>query len=158
MADAPLSPVTAPLQGGSTEEKLRLKILGCRRRGRKQDGPFDHSTGKGWVERTKGDYYDAIHVKKGRVIPMITETFGGIAPHSVNQVSRLAERTRGRRARDSTHYGASRTAHKDFFVHWTNRLGFSAQIGDVRAILKNVAGRKQQLIAGRLASGATCAA
>ena len=82
----------------------------------------------------------------------------GIAPHSVNQISRLAERTRGRRARDSTHYGASRTAHKDFFVHWTNRLGFSAQIGDVRAILKNVAGRKQQLIADRLASGATSAA
>ena len=82
----------------------------------------------------------------------------GISPHSVNQVSRLAERTRGRRAHDSTHYGASRTAFKDFFVHWTNRLGFSAQVGDARAILKNVAGRKQQLIAGRLAAGATCAA
>ena len=57
---------------GNTEEKYRVKILGCRRRGRPRD-KFDHTTGKGYVQERRGDYYDALVVKKGRVIPMIIE-------------------------------------------------------------------------------------
>ena len=58
----------------NTEEKYRVKILGCRRRGRPRE-KFDHT--KGYVRERRGDYYDALVVKKGRVIPMIVE----VLPH-----------------------------------------------------------------------------
>ena len=51
-------------------------------RGRRRDGSFDHKTGRGWVKAVKGDYFDAIVRKGSRVVPMIIETTGGIAPHS----------------------------------------------------------------------------
>ena len=92
---------------GSTEEKYRLKILGCRRRGRKHDPAFNHWTGRGRVDEQRGDYFDALFVKKSRVIPMIIEVFGGITPHALAHVSHLAKRARGKSARDSTRYGTS---------------------------------------------------
>ena len=30
---------------GNTEEKYRVKVFGCKERGRPRDGPLDHSTG-----------------------------------------------------------------------------------------------------------------
>ena len=56
---------------GSTEEAYRVKILGCRRRGRKRDGDFNRHDGKGYVPEVPGDYHDAIFKKKVNVIPMI---------------------------------------------------------------------------------------
>ena len=38
---------------GNTEEKHRVKVFGCKERGRPRDGPLDHSTGKGWVSTSK---------------------------------------------------------------------------------------------------------
>ena len=32
----------------------RVKILGCRKRGRKRDGAFNHTTGKGYVAYCRG--------------------------------------------------------------------------------------------------------
>ena len=49
---------------GSTREKYHLKILGCAARGKKEDGALNHATGKGWVAEHRGDYYDAIHLKR----------------------------------------------------------------------------------------------
>ena len=45
---------------GNTEERYRILVLGARPRGRKQDGAFDHSTGKGWVKGVDGQYVDAL--------------------------------------------------------------------------------------------------
>ena len=39
---------------GNTEEQMRVKILGCRGRGRPTDGPFNPRTGKGHVKPVKG--------------------------------------------------------------------------------------------------------
>ena len=36
---------------GNTKEKYHVKVFGCKERGRPRDGPFDHSTGKGWVKQ-----------------------------------------------------------------------------------------------------------
>ena len=48
----------------SSEEfyRYRCDILGCRRRGRKDDRafPFDHKTGKGYVAARVGTYHDAL--------------------------------------------------------------------------------------------------
>jgi len=38
---------------GSTREKYHLKILGCAKIGRPEDGPLNHTTGKGWVAETR---------------------------------------------------------------------------------------------------------
>ena len=92
-------------------------ILGCRRRGRKRDGPLNHHTGKGYVAEVRGDYYDALFVKRSRVIPFIVEATGGITPHALAHVTYLARRARGKTARDSTRYGTSRTSTRNFYVH-----------------------------------------
>ena len=50
---------------GSTLDQTLLKVLGCKERGHKSQGPLVHATGKGWVKEHKGQYYDALHVKNG---------------------------------------------------------------------------------------------
>ena len=54
-------------QFGSTLDQTLLKVLGCKERGHKSQGPLVHATGKGWVKEHKGQYYDALHVKNGIV-------------------------------------------------------------------------------------------
>ena len=113
---------------GNTEEKYRVLILGCRRRGRRQrDKAFDHNTGKGYVAPVKGQYYDAIHVKRIRVAPMIVEAQGGITPHALAHVGYLTRRARGATGRNSTKYGRSRTSTRSYFVHHCQRLGMAAR-------------------------------
>ena len=92
---------------GNTEERYRLKILGCRRRGRKRDGPLNHHTGKGYVAEVRGDYYDALFVKRSRVIPFIVEAMGGITPHAAmrshtSRISLDAHAARPRATRPGT--------------------------------------------------------
>ena len=61
------------------------------------------STKVGSVKERTGDYDDALRNKKALVIPMILEAFGGISPHSLHFIRRLALRAKGARARvDST--------------------------------------------------------
>ena len=84
---------------GNTEERYRIKILGCKGKGTLGvDRPFNHATkvlGRCVKERT-GDYDDALRNKKALVIPMILEAFGGISPNSLHFIRRLARRTEGR--------------------------------------------------------------
>jgi len=135
---------------GNTEEFYRLDILGCRRRGRKTDPAMSHATGKGYVAKHIGTYYDALFVKKTRVIPLIVETTGGIAPHALAHIGHLARRATGKaaRSRDGTKYGRSRTSTRSFFVHHTQRIATAAQQFDARGIRKAIASRKQLLMKG----------
>ena len=41
---------------GSTEEEYTLLVRGTSQRGRRAEGPFNHSTGKGYVEAKPGQY------------------------------------------------------------------------------------------------------
>ena len=116
----------------------------CGRRVR--DKAFCHKLGKGYVAAVDGQYYDAIHVKKIRVVPMIIEAQGGITPHAIAHIGYLARRAKGRGARDSTNYGKSRTSTKSFFVHHCQRLALAAQQYNAKAILKSLAGYKHQLL------------
>ena len=133
---------------GNTEEFYRVSILGCRERGRKRDGPFNHETGHGWVQAVKGSYYDAIVTKRLRVIPMIVEAQGGVTRHALAHMSHLARRAKGRRSRDSTTYGTSRTSTRCFFVHHLQRLSVAATRGHAAATLKSIGAGKQGLAAG----------
>ena len=80
------------------------------------------------------------------VIPMILEAFGGISPHSLHFIRRLALRAKGARARDSTVYGGSSTSAKSFFVHHTQQLAAAAQVGDAKGIRKKITEMKMRLI------------
>ena len=117
-----------------------------------------HKTGKGYVAAVDGQYYDAIHVKKIRVVPMIIEAQGGITPHALAHIGYLARRAKGRGARDSTNYGRSRTSTKSFFVHHCQRLALAAQQFNAKAILKSLSGYKHQLLSAARRRGATAPA
>ena len=91
------------------------------------------------------DYDDALRNKKALVIPMILEAFGGISPHSLHFIRRLALRAKGARARDSTVYGGSSTSAKSFFVHHTQQLAAAAQVGDAKMIRKKITEMKMRL-------------
>ena len=79
-------------------------------------------TGRGFVQHHDGQYRDAIVNKGSRVIPMIVETLGGVAPHSLAYVGYLAKRAKGKTSKDGTRYGTSRTSTTSFFVHHTQRI------------------------------------
>ena len=63
-----------------TLDQTLLKVLGCKERSHKSQGPLVRATGKGWVKEHKGQYYDALHVKNGIVKICLVESQGGIAP------------------------------------------------------------------------------
>ena len=86
---------------------------------------------------------------------MILEAgFGGITPHSLALVGRLARRAQAKGGRDGTRYGSSRTSARGFFVHHTQQLALAAQRGDARGIRDQIRSRKQRIAAGCMAGGA----
>lgn len=132
---------------GSTEERYRLDVLGCKGRGRLgRDKPLNHKTGKGTVKERRGQYFDALRNKRSTVIPMIVETFGGISPHAIHHIAKLAKRAK--HGRDGTAYGRSRTSPKTFFVHHTQQLALAAILGDAKAIRRETTIEKTRLAKG----------
>ena len=99
-----------------------MDILGCEGRGRPADGPFDHSTGKGWVKERKGDYHDALFNRRSKVIAFIVEAFGVIAPQSLAALHKLARRAKTKGSRDRTAYGTARISKGPFLTHHTQRI------------------------------------
>ena len=96
---------------GNTEEKYRVKVFGCKERGRPRDGPFDHSTGKGWVKHVEGDYPDR-HAKGSRLDIILLESYGGASPHTRAIVRRYARHASAKGVTDRTKYGATRASPK----------------------------------------------
>ena len=110
------------------------------------DKPFNHHTGVGSVKEVRGDYYDALRVKRATVVPMIVETHGGITAHSLKYVSRLARRAEGAGERDRTAYGLSRTSPHTFYLHHVLQISAAAQIGDAKAIRREITFKKMALM------------
>ena len=50
--------------GGNTEERLKYRVFGTRRRGMPALGAYNHADGTGHVAAHRGDYYDCIETKK----------------------------------------------------------------------------------------------
>ena len=127
---------------GSTAEQLRVKVKGCRARGSERQGPFDHATGKGWVKERRGDYYDAIHIKKHRTLLFLVESSGGIGGDGQEQCVRLSKRARGHIGADRTTYGTLRTSPQTFLTHHIQQITKAAVFYDAKAILRSVDVRK----------------
>ena len=139
---------------GNTEEEERVRILGCKKRGRPSDKPMDHATGKGWVAPRKGHYHDALAVKRATVIAAVMESTGGISPPLSKQTRRLAERTKGRGAVDRTNYGLTRRSTRSFEVHHKQRMSLAAVKNDAMAIRKRLLAKKQLLCTAAPAASA----
>ena len=123
-------------------EDLHVKVNGCQARGSERKGPFDHSTGKSWVQERRGDYYDAIHIKKYRTLLFLVESSGGIGVNGQEQCVRLSKRARGHIGADPTTYSALRTSPKTFLTHHIQQITKAAIFYDAKAILKAVDFRK----------------
>ena len=72
-------------------------------------GSYPMGTG---IKPVKGDYYDAIFIKGNTCIPFIVECTGGITPHFLWHLRRLARKAKG--ARDGTKYGSSRRSTRSY--------------------------------------------
>jgi hypothetical protein len=106
---------------GNTLERYQTMILGCPARGVSGDGPFDHTTGQGWVAAQVGDYADALQ-KRDTVVPWIMENTGGISPVPCSVARRLGRHASAKSAIDRTKYGHSRVSTKSFYTHHTQRI------------------------------------
>ena len=63
---------------GNTIDQTLLKVLGCKERGHKSQGPLVHATGKGWVKEHKGQYPRFIRC---RCTPCTDTVVGAQRPH-----------------------------------------------------------------------------
>ena len=111
---------------GNTLEKCVLDNAGVRERGRASDPPFCHKTGKGWVEPHRGDYDDAIRVKRNDFELCLHESFGGgFSPPAVKALHRHAKKAK---QHDRTYYTGR--VPKNFIPHHTQRASLAVVKGE----------------------------
>ena len=112
-------------------------ILGLPRRGTPADGPFDHLTGRGHVAAHTGDYHDAIYNKHNFVVPLVTETFGGLGRRAQAMLRKAARVARGcgklHRAHDRTRY--PRHHRISYHPHHLARISSAIVMGTADAML-----------------------
>ena len=119
---------------GNTLDQTLLKVLGCKERGHKSQGPLVHATGKGWVKEHKGQYYDALHVKNGIVKICLVESQGGIAPPTKRIIFNFAKEVGSPSAVDRTDYGTASGSARGFVQHHSQQLSRAAVSGDAQNI------------------------
>ena len=75
---------------GNTEARLIRKVLGVKAR----DGAerWDSVRGTGAVRAHRGDYHDALHVKRNTILLLVHSIFGGFARGAVSHLRSLAKR------------------------------------------------------------------
>ena len=118
---------------GNTSERLKHKVLGTRQRGLKAQGKFNHATGTGFVHYHAGDYVDAIQNRKGNVLLLTHEIFGGMCPFSARRLRRLA-RDAALAGCDATDYSLSSTA-RSFVPFYAQRISSAIVMNGAQGIL-----------------------
>ena len=121
---------------GNTEERLKYKVKGARRRGLAVMGSFNHRTGAGYVAAKRGDYRDAIEKRKGRVHLLVHETLGGMSPATARRLRRLA-RLAKERGTDRTDYTRSYTA-RCFVPYYAQRISHAIVMNGAAGILSQI--------------------
>ena len=137
---------------GNTEEQARVDNLGCRERGRRCDGPFNHYSGKGWVKAKKGAYYDAQFRKKNKVNVLLHEHLGGgFSPPAAYKIRKSARAAR--HGTDRTRYPAARKR-VAFTTFHTQRIGVGIVQAETFEIQERVNVKKRRAcdVAKHLAS------
>ena len=127
---------------------MRVRGWRC---GRRAEGPFNHSTGKGFVEAKPGQY--AGRQRGSLLIPFIVEATGGIARAGRAQCGLLTRRVKAPSARDRTTYGRARYSTRQFYIHHTRLIAKAAVIHDAMGIRVQVQGLRQRVCAAHAAGG-----
>ena len=122
---------------GNTEERLKHRVLGTRRRGLSTMEPYDHKTGAGYVPRHDGDYRDAIVNRKADVTLYVHESLGGMAPSADKHLRYLAREAK-KSGCDGTDYTRSYTANS-FVPFYAQRLSWASAGGVADGILASLA-------------------
>ena len=63
---------------------------------------------------------------------------GGVAPHALAYLRTLAQRAKGKGARDRTRYSKARSGTKSFLTHHLRRVSKAAVVHDAMAIRKQI--------------------
>ena len=93
----------------------------------------------------KGDYYDARHVKRNQVVPLVVEALGGIGRRGARCLRFLARRAKDRkRGRDGTRY--SRFHPANFLSHHLSKIVTAAVYADAEHIVDGIVGLKQRAL------------
>ena len=122
----------------------RTMYPGLRQARHTRGRPFDHTTGKGHVPFYKGDYYDARHVKRNQVVPLVVEALGGIGRRGARCLRFLARRAKDRkRGRDGTRY--SRFHPANFLSHHLTKIVTAAVYSDALHIEEGLKQRAHEL-------------
>ena len=125
-----------------TEESLRRTVLGCRKRGVPADGPYDHASGRGFVDFHPGDYYDALRRKNNQVVLLLVEVFGGLAGGGARLLRFTSRRAKDKkRGRDGTKY--SKFHPENYLSHHLSAISMAAVYADACHIDDGVTGLKQ---------------
>ena len=90
----------------------------------------------------RGQYHDALYVKRKTVVCFVMEIFGGIAPASANHLRRLAKEAEMPVRRDGTEY-TSWTA-RSFYTHYAQRLSCAAVAEDAKIINRGARSLRQR--------------
>ena len=110
-------------------------------RGRRAEGPFVHSTGKGYVEAKPGQY--AGRQRGSHLVAFII----GRA-----QCGLLTRRAKATSARDRTTYGRARNSTRLFYLHHTRLIAKAAVVNDAMGIREQVQGLRQRVCAAHAAA------
>ena len=122
----------------TTRERLKLRVLGTRKRNHPADGPFDHTNNAGFVPEAEGDYCDALRNKKAKVHLLAHEAgLGGMLPYAASRLRRLARAAAALKI-DATDYSRSYTA-RDYVSYYTQRISSAGVYNGARGILKSIA-------------------
>ena len=95
------------------------------------------TTGTGAVALRKGDYHDAIHVKRNATVLFLVNHYGGIGVEGVAWVYALKERAK---AHDTTAYVLGGPTRKQWVVHWMHRLSIAVTGADARRCIRRLPG------------------
>ena len=105
---------------------------------------WDHAHGGGRVAEHRGDYYDAIHVKRNEFWLILMEIFGGLAPEGVKLFDLYKQRAQS--GVDRTEYVATDAAARKFAPHWAQLLSAAVVVGDAARSIRAVAKVRRDLV------------
>jgi hypothetical protein len=123
--------------GGNTEERLKYRVFGTRRRGMPALGAYNHADGTGHVAAHRGDYYDCIENRKARLHLVTFEAgLGGLLPYGASRLRRMGRLAKASGG-DPTDYTTSSTA-RSFVPFYAQRLSTACVLNGARAIQKSL--------------------
>ena len=102
----------------------------------------------------RGEYHDAIHVKKNKLLLLVSEVFGGVNGAALEYLRRLAAAAGAEGGVDTTAYSTRHAWRLSFFEHHARRLSAAVALGDAAVLVGGMASFVAQATRDALAAEA----